>query len=157
MRQELLGQHALPSFADIIGEDQLDVHELGRIIEFADDDDDGDMLTTTVSAGDIDTMSKFLGGLPLESVLYTSGGFRLTPPTGEDPRAKRGFKQLFRQYMDVLRADNESLQHKAAEFREAHNALVERFHSSMSVETLAKLLNMLADVQATVTCRQTAD
>jgi hypothetical protein len=64
---------------------------------------------------------------------------------------------LFRQYMDVLRADNEVIREAVSRFEKAHNALVTDYWSSLSIDTLAKLLNMLSDVRASAACRLTDD
>lgn len=149
VRQDHWGQHALQDFGAIMAEDQLDVHELADVVDFDEPE--------VVTVGDIETMSQFLGGLPMEAVLYTSGGISLATPRRGDARAEEAYEELFSQYMEVLRADTPSLPHKAAEFRDAHHALVNRYYASLSIETLAKLLNMLADVQSVVACRLTDD
>lgn len=149
MRQDYWGQHALQDYASIIDEDQLDVHELAAVVDF----DEPELVTV----GDIDTMDAFLGGLPLEAVMYESGGVRLTQPRNGDVRAEREYKKLFRQYMDVLRADNEVIREAVSRFEKAHNALVTDYWSSLSIDTLAKLLNMLSDVRASAACRLTDD
>jgi len=71
VRQDYWGQHALQDYASIIDEDQLDVHELAAVVDF----DEPELVTV----GDIDTMDAFLGGLPLEAVMYESGGVRRDP------------------------------------------------------------------------------